>query len=69
MRGSKNWHCTWTKSDLIPINAENRIEELETLLVDSTWTNDHANICKVIAMYRRGELPDRTRPLVITLKC
>lgn len=49
----------------IPINAENRIEELEALLVDSTRTNDHANIRKVIGMYRQGELPDRTRPLVI----
>lgn len=49
----------------IPINPENRIEELETLLVNSTQTNDHANIRKVIGMYRQGELPDRTRPLVI----
>lgn len=49
----------------IPINAENRIEELEILLVDSTRKNDHTNIRKVIGMYRQGELPDRTRPLVI----
>ena len=60
---------TGTKSDLIPISAENCIEELETLLVDSTRTNNHANIRKVIGMYRRAELPDRTRPLMITLKC
>lgn len=49
----------------IPIDAENRIKEWETLLVDSNQADDHTNICKVIRMYRQGELPDRTKPLVI----
>lgn len=38
----------------IPINAENRIEELETLSADSTRKNDHTNIRKVIGYVPTG---------------
>lgn len=49
----------------IPINPEERMKELESLLADESRANYHTNIRAVLEMYKAGTLPDRARPLII----